>query len=65
MREIPLNQEKKIIIEFNKRASEICLSDKGYKILKQKIDIIEINETPAFAAAAKIQMGISGIIECK
>ena len=35
------------------------------KQLKKIVEIIEMDETPAFGTEAKVRIGIQGVIECK
>ena len=50
---------------FDKKAYEICKSKGDFKILKKIVEIIEMDETPAFGTEAKVRIGIQGVIECK
>ena len=50
--------------DFDEKAKEICLN-KNFKILKKKVEIIDIDETPAFGTETVIKLGIKGIVECK
>ena len=51
--------------DFNAKAFELCSSTGNFNILEKRIDILEIDETPAFGIEPKIQMGINGVVECK
>jgi len=50
--------------DFNIKANEICSSGKSFKILSQKIEVVEIDEYPAFGLEPKVQFAINGIIKC-
>ena len=50
---------------FDKRASELCSLTKNFDILQQKIEVIEMDENPAFGTETVIKFGIKGIVECK
>ena len=50
---------------FSKRAFELCSPIENFNILEKKIDVLEIDETPAFGLEPKIKMGINGVVECK
>ena len=51
--------------EFNIKASEICLPSGNFNILRQKINVVEIDHTPAYGLEEKVRFGITGTIECK
>ena len=55
---------KKLTEDFNKRATQLCSSTGNFNILKRKVEIIEIDETPAIGLEPVLKTGISGIIEC-
>ena len=50
---------------FKNNASELCLSAGSYNILEKKIEILEIDEKPAFGTEPVVKLGISGVVECK
>ena len=50
--------------DFHAKALELCATKDNYKVLEKKIKVLEIDETPAYGLEAKLQLGISGIIEC-
>ena len=49
---------------FSAKASELCSSTGNFNILEKRMEILEIDETPAFGIEPKIQMGINGVVEC-
>jgi len=51
--------------DFNQKTLELCSSNGVHKILKKKVKILEINETPAIGTEPLIKIGIDGVIECK
>ena len=51
--------------DFNAKASELCSSTGNFNILEKRMEILEIDETPAFGIEPKIKMGINGVVECK
>ena len=61
--------EKKIKNDFLEKASTICLLTGNFDIVEQKIKVLEIDETPAFAGPdgnnIGIKMAIDGVVECK
>ena len=50
---------------FSKRAFELCSPIENFNILEKRIDVLEIDETPAFGLEPKIKIGINGVVECK
>jgi len=55
----------KLKSDFEIKASELCLPKNSYKVLTKKIEILEIDETPAYGLETKLKIGINGIVECK
>ena len=51
-------------VDFEVKAKELC-SPKTYSTLDKKIEILDIDETPAYGLETKVQIGINGVIECK
>ena len=64
MSEYNSSYHKKLTEDFNKRATQLCLSTGNFNILKRKVEIIEIDETPAIGLEPVLKIGISGTIEC-
>ena len=54
----------KLKADFETKAFELCASKGNYKVLRKKIDVLEINETPAYGLEAKLKLGVSGVVEC-
>ena len=54
----------KLKIDFDTKALEICALKGSYNTLDKKIEILEIDETPAYGLETKLKIGISGVIEC-
>ena len=54
----------KLKSDFEIEAKEVCLP-KAYEILDKKIEILDIDETPAYGLETKVQVGINGVVECK
>ena len=52
-------------IDFNKKASELCSLTGNFDIIEQKVEVLEIDDTPAFGLETVIKLGINGVIECK
>ena len=55
----------KLKADFETKALEICASKGSYNTLDKKIEVLEIDETPAYGLETKLKIGISGVIECK
>lgn len=55
---------QKLKNDFDKKAQEIC-ENKKFSIIEKKVEIIEMDETPAFGTETVIKLGIVGNIECK
>ena len=55
----------KLKADFEKKALELCLSKGGYNVIKKKIEVLEVDETPAYGLETKLKIGINGIVECK
>ena len=54
----------KLKADFETKAFELCASKGNYNVLRKKIDVLEINETPAYGLEAKLKLGVSGVVEC-
>ena len=50
--------------DFTSRASELCSSTGNFKVLEKRIEVLEIDETPAFGLEPKIKIGVNGVVEC-
>tara|TARA_B100002051_G_C16733831_1_gene639901 strand:+ start:1651 stop:2931 length:1281 start_codon:yes stop_codon:yes gene_type:complete len=50
---------------FDTEASTICSENKKMEVLEKKLEVIEIDETPAFGLEPKLKIGIVGVVECK
>ena len=50
--------------DFDKKAKEVC-ENKSFVIIKKKVEIVEMDETPAFGIETVIKLGVDGTIECK
>ena len=51
--------------DFETKALELCSSKENYNILEKKIEVLEIDETPAYGLETKLKIGINGVVECK
>ena len=55
----------KLKADFKTKAIELCKTEGNYKILEERIEVLEIDETPAYGLETKLKLGINGAIECK
>ena len=55
----------KLKADFDIEAIEICKSKENYNVLKKEIEVLDLDETPAYGLETKLQIGINGVIECK
>ena len=55
----------KLKTDFEVRALELCASKGSYNVLTKKIEVLEIDETPAYGLETKLKIGINGVVECK
>ena len=55
----------KLKSDFEIEALEICSLKGQYNVLEKKIEVLEIDETPAYGLETKLKIGISGAVECK
>ena len=51
--------------DFNIKAEEICSSSGNYNVLQKNIEVLDLDETPAYGLETKLKIGINGFIECK
>ena len=54
----------KLKVDFEIKSKEIC-DQKTYNVLDKKIEVLEIDETPAYGLETKLKIAISGVIECE
>ena len=54
----------KLKVDFETKAIELCGSNDTFKVLQKKIEIVDLDETPAYGLETKIQLAINGVIEC-
>ena len=55
----------KLKAAFETKASELCASTGNYNVLEKKIEVLDIDETPAYGLETKLKLGINGVVECK
>ena len=51
--------------DFEIKALELCSPKSDYKELAKRIEVLEIDETPAYGLETKLKIAITGAIECK
>jgi len=54
----------KLKIDFKTEATNVCSSKGNYKVLDKKIEVLEIDETPAYGLETVLKLGITGVVEC-
>ena len=54
----------KLKTDFEIKAKELC-SPKTYSTLNKTIEVLEVDETPAYGLETKVKVGINGVVECK
>ena len=54
----------KLKADFEIKASELCISKGSYDVLTKKMEVLEIDETPAYGLETKLKIGINGVVEC-
>ena len=55
----------KLKTDFETKALELCSAKGNYNILEKKIEVLDIDETPAYGLETKFKIGITGAVECK
>jgi len=55
----------KLKADFEVKASELCASKGNYDVLQKNIEVLEIDETPAYGLETKLKIGINGVVKCK
>jgi len=54
----------KLKSDFEIKAVEVCASKGNYKVLAKNIEVLEIDETPAYGLETKLKIAIKGTVEC-
>ena len=54
----------KLKADFEAKASELCAEKGAYNVLEKKLDVLEIDKTPAYGLETKLKIGINGVVEC-
>ena len=55
----------KLKADFETKASELCAAKGSYNVLRKRMEVLEVDETPAYGLETKLKIGISGVVECK
>jgi hypothetical protein len=50
--------------DFEAKALKLCAPKGNYNVLKKNIEVLDLDETPAYGLETKLQIGINGIVEC-
>ena len=54
----------KLKSDFELKASELCSSKGNYKVLRKNIEVLDLDETPAYGLETKLKLGVTGLVEC-
>ena len=54
----------KLKVDFKTKALELCSPKNSYNVLEKRMEILEVDETPAYGLEAKLKIGINGVVEC-
>ncbi len=54
----------KLKTSFETQALELCSPKANYKVLDKKLEVLEIDETPAYGLETVVRVGINGVVEC-
>lgn len=54
----------KLKSDFDAKASELCSAEGNFKILEKKIEVLDVDDTPAYGLETKLQLGINGVVQC-
>ncbi len=55
----------KLKADFETKALELCAAKGSYNVLEKKIEVLDLDETPAYGLETKLKIGINGVVECK
>ena len=50
--------------DFEITAMELCASTGNFKVLRKKLEVLDLDDTPAYGLETKLKVGINGVIEC-
>ena len=62
---------KKVVLYFYPRdntpgcTAQACNLKENYNTLEKRIEVLDLDETPAYGLETKVQLGINGVVECK
>ena len=54
----------KLKADFELKAKELCLPKSNYNVLEKKIEVLELDETPAYGLETKVKLVANGVVEC-
>ena len=54
----------KLKADFEIKAKELCLPKSNYNVLEKKIEVLELDETPAYGLETKVKLVANGVVEC-
>ena len=55
----------KLKTDFEAKALQLCQPKENYNTLEKRIEVLDLDETPAYGLETKVQLGINGVVECK
>ena len=50
--------------DFEIKAAELCASTGNYNVLEKRMEVLDLDETPAYGLETKLKIGINGVVEC-
>ena len=54
----------KLKADFEIKAKELCLPKSNYNVLEKKIEVLELDETPAYGLETKVKLVANGVVGC-
>ena len=54
----------KLKADFEIKAKELCLPKSNYNVLEKKIEVLDLDETPAYGLETKVKLAANGVVEC-
>ena len=54
----------KLKSDFELKATELCAAKGNYKVLRKNIEVLDLDETPAYGLETKLKLGVTGVVEC-
>ena len=54
----------KLKLDFESTAYKLCSPKTKFNVLEKKIEVLEVDETPAYGLETVLKVGINGVVEC-